>query len=164
MPFGLTNAPANFIDLMNRVFQPFLDQFVAVFNDDYLVYSKNKENHAEHLRSVLVFEFCLEKVAFLGHFVSKEGVEVDPAKIEAVKGWPTPKNVLDIRSFLGLAGYYRWLVKDFSKIARPMTSLMKKEFKFIWSDKCEESFQTLKKSLTTTPVLTLPDGSGSYDE
>ncbi|XP_021759457.1 uncharacterized protein LOC110724342 [Chenopodium quinoa] len=104
-----------------------------------------------------------EKVAFLGHFISKEGVGVDPAKIEAVKGWPTPKNVSDIRSFLGLAGYYRRFVKDFLKIARPMTLLMKKEYKFIWSDKCEEAFQTLKSSLTTAPMLTLPNGSGSYD-
>ena len=80
-----------------------------------------------------------------------------------MKGWPTPKSVTDIRSFLGLAGYYRRFVNDFSRIARPMTSLMKKDCKFVWSDKCEEAFQTLKGRLTTAPVLTLPDGSDSYD-
>ena len=176
MPFGLTNAPAIFMDLMNRIFHEFLDKFVVVFIDDILVYSKTREEHVDHLRSILATlrehqlyakfskcEFWLEKVAFLGHFVSKNGVEVDPAKIEAVKNWPVPKNVTEVRSFLGLARYYRRFVKDFSKIAKPMTSLMKKDCKFIWNDKCEEAFQTLKERLTTAPVLTLPDGSSSYD-
>ncbi|XP_021723904.1 uncharacterized protein LOC110691291 [Chenopodium quinoa] len=108
-------------------------------------------------------EFWLEKVAFLGHFVSKYGVEVDPAKIEAVKGWPTPRTVSDIRSFLGLARYYRCFVKDFSRIAKPMTSLMKKDKKFEWDEKCEEAFQLLKQKSFTAPVLTLPDDSGIYD-
>ncbi|XP_021737192.1 uncharacterized protein LOC110703715 [Chenopodium quinoa] len=170
MPFGLTNAPAIFMDLMNRVFHPFVDKFMVVFIDDILVYLKRKEEHIEHLKEVLETlrenklyakfskcEFWLEKVAFLGHFVSKEGVEVDPAKIEAMKGWPTPKPVSDVRSFLGLAGYYRRFVKDFSKIAKPMTSLMKKDKKFEWDDKCEEAFQLMKQKLITAPVLTLPD-------
>ncbi|XP_021732982.1 uncharacterized protein LOC110699774 [Chenopodium quinoa] len=176
MPFGLTNAPEIFMDLMNRVFHPLMDNFVVMFIDDILVYSKNKEEHVEHLRAVLQTlrenklytkfskcEFWLEKVAFLGHSVSKDGVEVDQAKIEAVKRWPTPKTVSDIRSLLGLAGYYRRFVKDFSKIAKPMTSLMKKDKKFEWDEKCEEAFQLLKKRLITAPVLTLPDDSGIYD-
>ncbi|XP_021751362.1 uncharacterized protein LOC110717031 [Chenopodium quinoa] len=141
-----------------------------------LVYSKNKEEHVEHLREILQTlrenklyakfskcEFWLEKVAFLGHFASKDGVEVDPAKIEAIKGWPTPKIVSDVRSFLGLGGYYRRCVKDFSKIAKPMTSVMKKDRKFECDEKCEEAFLLLKEKLTTAPVLTLPDDSGHYN-
>ncbi|XP_021747620.1 uncharacterized protein LOC110713484 [Chenopodium quinoa] len=134
-----------------------MDKFVVVFIDDILVYLRNKEEHVEHLRAILqtlresnLFakffkcEFWLEKIAFLGHFVSKDGVEVDPAKIKVVKGWPMPKIVSNVRSFLGLAGYYRRFVKYFSKIAKPMTTLMKKDKKFEWDDKCEEAFQILE--------------------
>lgn len=176
MPFGLTNAPAVFMDLMHRTFRPYLDKFVVVFIDDILVYSKDREAHEGHLREVLSTlrehqlyaklskcEFWLEKVAFLGHVISKEGILVDPAKITAVSEWPTPKRATDIRSFLGLAGYYRRFVKDFSIIARPMTNLMKKENKFLWSQECEEAFQTLKEKLTTAPVLALPDDSGQFE-
>ena len=176
MPFGLTNAPALFMDLMNRVFHSYLDKFVVVFIDDILVYSKSKEDHVEHLRLVLSTlrehklyakfskcEFWLEEVAFLGHIVSKDGVSVDPAKIKAVSEWPTPKNVTEIRSFLGLAGYYRRFVRDFSKIARPMTTLMKKEKRFEWTDECETAFQILKERLTTAPVLALPDGNENLE-
>ena len=95
--------------------------------------------------------------------MSKEGVSVDPAKIQTVSEWPTPKSVSDIRSFLGLAGYYRRFVRDFSKIARPMTNLMKKESKFEWNEKCEEAFQILKDRLTSAPVLTLPDGNEGFE-
>ena len=172
MPFGLTNAPAVFMALMNRVFHPYLDRFVVVFIDDILIYSKTKEDHAEHLRIVLETlrkeklygklikcDFWLEKVAFLGHVISKEGIAVDPSKVEAVMNWKAPKNVTEIRSFLGLAGYYRRFVKDFSRIARPMTALMRKENRFKWDEKCELAFQTLKERLTTAPVLALPEGS-----
>ncbi|XP_021773659.1 uncharacterized protein LOC110737634 [Chenopodium quinoa] len=176
MPFGLTNAPSIFMDLMNQVFHEYLDKFVVVFIDDILVYSRNEEEHAQHLRTILETlrsnklyakfskcEFWLEKVAFLGHYISKEGVSVDPAKIKAVSEWPTPKNVTDVRSFLGLAGYYRRFVKDFSRIAGPMTALMKKQTKFEWNDSCEFAFQTLKERLTTTPVLVLPDGRDGFE-
>ena len=98
----------------------------------------------------------------MGHFVSKEGISVDPVKVEAVRSWPSPKNVTEVRSFLGLAGYYRRFVKDFSRIARPMTSLMKKEKRFQWTDECEQAFMTLKERLTTAPVLTLPDPKLDY--
>ncbi|XP_021727252.1 uncharacterized protein LOC110694391 [Chenopodium quinoa] len=108
-------------------------------------------------------EFRLEKLAVLGHFVSKDGVEVDPSKIEAVKGWPMPKTVSNIRNFLGLAGYYRHFVKDFSKIVKPMTSLMENDKKFEWDEKCEKAFQLMKQKLITAPVLTLPDDSEIYD-
>ena len=120
MPFGLTNAPGVFMCLMNKIFAPYLDQFVVVFIDDILVYSKSEEDHEKHLRSVLQIlreqqlyakaskcEFWLEEVKFLGHVVSEGGVAVDPSKVEAVMEWKQPKSVFEIQSFLGLAGYYR---------------------------------------------------------
>ena len=119
MPFGLTNAPAVFMALMNKVFQPYLDKFVIVFIDDILVYSRDEEEHTNHLRLVLQTlrekqlyakfnkcEFWLDQVVFLGHIVSREGIKVDPKKIEAILNWEPPKNVPELRSFLGLAGYY----------------------------------------------------------
>ena len=99
---------------------------------------------------------------FLGHIISKDGVSVDPAKVEAVMHWRQPKSVSDIRSFLGFAGYYRRFIQDFSKIASPMTKLLRKGIKFVWTQQCEESFQELKKRLTTTPILTLPFGQGGF--
>ncbi|KAL4034988.1 hypothetical protein IC575_003662 [Cucumis melo] len=138
MSFGLTNAPAVFMDLMNRVFREFLDTFVIVFIDDILIYSKTEAEHEEHLRMVLQTlrdnklyakfskcEFWLKQVSFLGHVVSKAGVSVDPAKIEAVTGWTRPSTVSEVRSFLGLAGYYRRFVENFSRIATPLTRLTK---------------------------------------
>jgi len=171
MSFGLTNAPAAFMDLMNRVFKPFLDKFVIVFIDDILVYSKSQEEHEDHLRSTLqklrehqLFakfskcEFWLDKVAFLGHVISRDGVHVDPSKVEAVQNWPRPTSVTEIRSFLGLAGYYRRFVKDFSKVAAPLTRLTQKNVRFEWSEACERSFQQLNDNLTSAPVLSLPEG------
>ena len=175
MSFGLTNAPVAFMDLMNRVFRLFLDRFVIVFIDDILVYSKNKAEHAMHLRLVLQTlrehqlyvkfskcEFWLEKVEFLGHVVSKEGIQVDPKKIEAITEWPRPTTVTEVRSFLGLAGYYRRFVNDFSRIEAPLTRLTQKNVKFMWTDKCEEHFLLLKDLLTSAPVLTLPSGDEGY--
>ncbi|XP_060212237.1 uncharacterized protein LOC132639863 [Lycium barbarum] len=175
MSFGLTNAPAAFMDLMNRVFKPYLDLFVIVFIDDILVYSRNEAEHAEHLRIVLqtlkdceLFakfskcEFWLKSVAFLGHVISGEGVKVDSQKIDAVKSWPRPTSVTEIRSFLGLAGYYRRFVEGFSSISAPLTKLTRKKIKFQWSDACERSFEELKKRLTSAPVLTLPEGTEGF--
>jgi hypothetical protein len=102
-------------------------------------------------------EFWLEKISFLGHILTAEGVAVDPGKVETVSNWQQPTNVCEIRSFLGLAGYYWRFIEGFSKIARPMTELLKKEKKFNWTELCEKSFQELKRRLTTAPVLTLPD-------
>ena len=143
MPFGLTNAPATFMDMMNKVFKDYLDKFVIVFIDDILVYSRSNEEHEEHLRLTLQklkekqlyakfkkCEFWLEKVAFLGHIVSSEGIFVDPAKTEAVSSWSKPTNASKIRSFLGLAGYYYRFVKGFSRIAMPLTQLIRKNQKF----------------------------------
>ncbi|KAL0539922.1 hypothetical protein IC582_024143 [Cucumis melo] len=175
MSFGLTNAPAVFMDLMNRVFREFLDTFVIVFIDDILIYSKTEAEREEHLCMVLQTlrdnklyakfskcEFWLKQVSFLGHVVSKAGVSVDPAKIEAVTGWTRPSTVSEVRSFLGLAGYYRRFVENFSRIATPLTQLTRKGVPFVWSKACEDSFQNLKQKLVTAPVLTVPDGSGSF--
>ncbi|WMV13510.1 hypothetical protein MTR67_006895 [Solanum verrucosum] len=146
MPFGLTNAPVVFMDLMNRVFKPYLDQFME------------KELYAKLSKC----EFWLDEVTFLGHVVSIEGVKVDPSKIQAVVDWRPPKSPTEVRSFLGLAGYYRRFVKDFSIIASPLTKLLQKEVKFIWDDKCQESFETLKSLLTQAPILTLPIEGKEY--
>ena len=175
MSFGLTNAPAVFMDLMNRVFKDFLGTFVIAFIDDILVYSKTEAEHEEHLHKVLETlrvnklyakfskcEFWLKQVAFLGHVVSSEGVSVDPAKIEAVTSLSRPSTVGEVRSFLGLAGYYRRFVEDFSHLATPLTQLTRKGTPFVWSPACEDSFQNLKQRLVTAPVLTVPDGSGSF--
>ncbi|WVZ49536.1 hypothetical protein U9M48_000884 [Paspalum notatum var. saurae] len=176
MSFGLTNAPAFFMYLMNSVFMNELDKFVVVFIDDILVYSKNEKEHEEHLRIVLSrlrehklyakFSKCafwLKEVAFLGHILSAKGVAVDPSKVEDVLNWKQPQTVTEIRSFLGLAGYYRRFIKDFSKIAKPMTALTQKNAKFAWSPKCEEAFGTLKKLLTSAPVLAQPDITKPFD-
>ena len=149
MPFGLTNAPTAFMDLMNHVFCPYVNRFVVVFIDDILVYSKDRENHDTHLRVVLETlrkerlyaklskcEFWLKEVSFLGHIVSKEGIRVDSKKIEVVVEWKPPRNVTEVRSFLGLAGYYRRFVRGFSMTATPLTRLLQKNVKFEWSEKC----------------------------
>jgi hypothetical protein len=143
MSFGLTNALAYFMNLMNKVFMDELDKFVVVFINDILIYSKSAQEHEQHLRVVLEklrahklyakfskCEFWLEKVAFFGHILTTEGVAVDPEKVEAVSNWQQPTNVSEIKSFLGLAGYYRRFIDGFSKIARPMTELLKKDKKF----------------------------------
>jgi ribonuclease HI len=173
--FGLTNAPSYFMNMMNKVFMDELEKCVVVFIDDILVYSQTAEEHEEHLRIVLgklrqhqlyakfsKCEFWIEEVAFLGHVLSAKGVAVDPSKIEAVSKWQSLKSMTEIRSFLGLAGYYRRFIENFSKIAKPMTELLKSNTSYVWSDKCEASFQELKTRLTTTPVLTLPDASKDF--
>src|SRR4051812_16241792 len=170
MPFGLTNAPAYFMNMMNKVFMEFLDKFVVVFIDDILVYSKSKEEHEGHLRLILEklrehklyakfskCEFWLEEVGFLGHVMTKDGEVVDPAKVSAVTEWESPKSVKEVRSFLGLAGYYRRFIENFSKVAKPMTKLLKKDKKFAWSEGCKLGFQEFKKRLVTAPLLCLPD-------
>ncbi|GJT96060.1 putative reverse transcriptase domain-containing protein [Tanacetum coccineum] len=175
MPFGLTNAPAVFMDLMNRVCKPYLDKFVIVFIDDILIYSKNKQEHEEHLKLILELlkkeelyakfskcEFWIPKVQFLGHVIDSEGIHVDPAKIESIKDWTSPKSPTEIRQFLGLAGYYRRFIEGFSKIAKPMTKLTQKKVKFVWGDKQEAAFQLLKQKLCSAPILALPEGSKDF--
>ncbi|GJR53704.1 putative reverse transcriptase domain-containing protein [Tanacetum coccineum] len=160
-----------FMDLMNSVCKPYLDKFVIVFIDDILIYPKMKEDHEVHLGLVLELlrkeklyakfskcEFWLQEVHFLGHVVNQNGIHVDPSKIEAVKNWKTPTTPSEIRSFLGLAGYYRRFIANFSKIAKPLTSLTQKNQKYVWGVEQEEAFQTLKNNLCDAPILTLPDG------
>jgi len=150
MSFGLTNAPAHFMYLMNSVFMPELDKFVVIFIDDILIYSKTKKEHVEHLRIVLTrlrehqlyakfskCEFWLDKVHFLGHVLSAEGVAVDPGKVEDVLNWKPLTMVHEVRSFLGMAGYYRRFIPDFSRVAKPITTLLKNQTKFVWSSDCE---------------------------
>jgi hypothetical protein len=144
MSFGLTNAPAHFMYLMNSVFMPKLDKFMVVFIDDILIYSQNEEEHAEHLRVVLTrlrdhqlyakfskYEFWLKRVPFLGHMLSEDGISIDPTKVQEVLDWKALTLVHEVRSFLGLAGYYRRFILDFSKIAKLMTRLLQKEEKFV---------------------------------
>ncbi|GJT55707.1 putative reverse transcriptase domain-containing protein [Tanacetum coccineum] len=170
MPFGLTNAPAIFMDLMNRVCRPYLDKFVIVFIDDILIYSKTREEHEVHLGLVLEllkeeklyakfskYEFWLREVQFLGHVINGDGIHVDPSKIEAVKNWETPRTPSEVRSFLGLAGYYRRFIENFSKIAKSLTILTQKCKTFDWGEEQERAFQTFKDKLCNAPVLALPD-------
>jgi len=169
MPFGVTNAPGVFMEYMNRIFHAYLDRFVVVFIDDILIYSKSEEEHAEHLKIVLQVlkekklyaklskcEFWLNEVSFLGHIISGSGIVVDPSKFDAVSQWDTPKSVTEVRSFLGLASYYRRFIEGFSKIALPLTQLTCKGRTFVWDVQCENSFNELKQRLTSAPVLILP--------
>ncbi|GJY63681.1 putative reverse transcriptase domain-containing protein [Tanacetum coccineum] len=146
MPFGLTNAHAVFMDLKNRVCNPYLDKFVIVFIDDLLIYSKSK----------------LQEVHFFGHVVNGKGIHVDPIKIEALKNWKPSKTPTEIRSFLGLAGYYRRFIINFSKIEEPLTLLTQKNKKFEWGDEQENAFQTLKDMLCDASILELPEGPNDF--
>ena len=175
MPFGLTNAPTTFMDLMHRVFQTYLDQFVVVFVDDILIYSQYEEEHEDHLRVVLQLlrdhqlyakfskcEFWLTEVRFLRHVVSASSVSVDPEKVKAVMSWERSRSVFEICTFLGLAGYYRRFIEDFSRLVAPMTRLARKEVKFKWNDLCEKEFQELKIRLTSAPILIVPEMGQRY--
>jgi hypothetical protein len=176
MSFGLTNAPAYFMYLIKKVFMEYLDKFVVVFIDDILIFSKMEEKHEKHLRMVLEklrsnqlyakfskCEFCLTEVTFLGHVISAGRVSVDPSKVKDVLNWMPPMNASEIQSFLGLAGYYRRFIKDFSKIAKPMTRLLEKTKDFDWTEECQASFEELKKRLTSALLLILPDISKMFD-
>jgi hypothetical protein len=170
MSFRLTNAPAYFMYLMNKVFMEYLDKFVVVFIDNILIFSKNEEEHNKHLCLVMQklrenqlyaklnkCEFWSKEVSFHGHIISKGGISVDPSKVKDVLSCNTPQNVSGIRSFLGLAGYYRRFIEGFSKISKPMMELLAKGKTFEWMPRHEASFQELKKRLTTAPVLTMLD-------
>jgi hypothetical protein len=176
MSFGLTNAPKYFMYLMNSVFMPKLDKFVVVFIDDILVYSRNEQEHTMHLHTVLQrlrdhhlyaklskCDFLLREIKFLGHTISQDGISVDPEKVQEVMDWKPPTTVRQIWSFLGLAGYYRRFIPDFSRIAKPMTELLKKGVKYEWSQKCEDAFHAVRQYLTITPMLAQPDNTKSFD-
>jgi tRNA isopentenyl-2-thiomethyl-A-37 hydroxylase MiaE len=153
-----------------------LDKFVVVFIDDILIYSKNEDEHAKHLRIVLQrlrdhklhakfskCEFWLDSVKVLSHTISKDGISVDPSKVQEIMDWKPPKSVHQIRNFLGLAGYYRRFIPDFSRIAKPMIELLKKGVKFVWSEECDKAFHTLREHLTSAPMLTQPDMSKPFE-
>ncbi|GJT64482.1 putative reverse transcriptase domain-containing protein [Tanacetum coccineum] len=175
MPFGLTNALAVFMDLMNRGCKPYLDKFVIVFIDDILIYSRNKEEHTNHLRIILELlkkeklyakfskcDFWIRIVQFLGHLIDNQGLHVDPANIEAVENWTSPTTPIEIRQFLGLAGYYQRFIKDFLKIAKSLTELTQKNKKYIWGKDQETAFQLLKQKLCEAPILALPEGNDDF--
>ena len=163
MPFGLTNVPAAFMDLMHRVFQPYLDQFFVVFVDDILIYSQSEREHEDHLRIGLQLLRDHQLYAkFLVHVVLASGVSVDPEKVEAVMSWERPNSIFKIHSFLGLAGYYRRFIEDFSRLAALMTRLTRKEVKFEWDDQCEKAFQELRMRLTTAPILIVSNKGKGY--
>jgi hypothetical protein len=176
MSFGLTNALAYFMYLMNSILMSELDKFVVVFIDDILVYSKSEEEHAGHLHVVLQClrehrlyaklskcDFWLKEIKFLGHTISQAGIAIDPDKVQEVMNWKPPTTVCQIQSFLGLASYYQRFILDFSRIAKPMNELVKKGAKFVWGQKCEDAFHTLRQHLTAAPVLAQPDSGKPLD-
>ncbi|KAJ9529315.1 hypothetical protein QJQ45_007999 [Haematococcus lacustris] len=180
LPFGLCNAPATFQRLMNDIFRKELDDCVIVYLDDILIFSRNQQEHAQHLRRVLDLlqehklyaklskcEFGLDNTEFLGHIISSAGIACDPAKVAAVETWPVPTTVHDVRSFLGLANFYRRFIKNFSDIAAPLTALTQadghdKQGKVTWTSTQQSAFDALKHALTTAPVLIAPDPTQPY--
>ncbi|SPT16340.1 unnamed protein product [Triticum aestivum] len=172
MSFGLVNAPPTFSRMMNFIFNPYTNEFVLVYLDDILVFSKNKKDHAKHLRLVLdklreyqfyANEFWLDEVLYLGHIISAKGIAVNPEKVSAVVNWEPPQNVKQLRSFLGLASYCRRFVENFSNIAKPLSNLLQKHVKYVWTPECDVAFNTLKEKLVTAPVLTPPTESKPFE-
>ncbi|KAK1609826.1 hypothetical protein QYE76_033499 [Lolium multiflorum] len=170
MPFGLCNAPATFQRCMSAIFHGFCESIVEVFMDDFSVYGNSFDNclrnldkvlqRCEETNLVLNWEKChfmVNEGIVLGHKISERGIEVDRAKVEAIEKMPYPRDVKGIRSVLGHAGFYRRFIKDFSKISKPLTNLLQKDVPFVFDDDCKEAFETLKKALTTAPVVEPPD-------
>lgn len=170
LSFGLTNAPATFQAAMNNMLRPYLGKFVVVYIDDILIYSKDEGSHVKHVRQVLDLlrthkyhiklakcEFERQEVKFLGHIVGKSGVKVDPAKTAVINEWSQPKNVQAVRSFVGLATYFRKFINNFSQMVAALTRLTKKDVPFVWDAACEKAFQDVKHALTHAPTLALPN-------
>ena len=170
LPFGLVNSPSTYQMVMDKVLQGLNWKILLCYIDDIIIFSSTLDEHLEHLE--LVFQrlrqanltlkpnkctFASERVMYLGHYLSKRGIEVDPSKVDAVKSFPTPTNPKAVRSFIGLCSFYRRFIKDFSKIASPLHKLTSKDTQFVWTPKCEQAFQTLKIAMTTTPVFRFPD-------
>uniref|UniRef100_A0A2N9FHU8 RNA-directed DNA polymerase n=1 Tax=Fagus sylvatica TaxID=28930 RepID=A0A2N9FHU8_FAGSY len=176
MPFGLTNAPSTFMRLMNHALRAFLGRFVVVYFDDILVYSKSLDEHIDHLHCVLTVlrkeklyanlkkcSFYLDKVVFLGFVVGAKGIAVDEEKVKAIKEWPTPKSITEVRSFHGLASFYWRFVKDFSTLAAPLTEIVKKSVGFKWGSEQDRAFIEIKERLCGAPLLALPDFSKTFE-
>jgi hypothetical protein len=172
LPFGLTNAPATFMHLMHQALRPLLDECALVFLDDILIYSRTLEEHEQHIRRVLdalreqklyakesKCELFHHEVEFLGHRVGRDGVRMMEDKVQAIREWPTPRSVRDVRVFLGTAGYYRKFIRDFSAIAAPLSDLTKDGISFAWAEPHEQAFRRLKEAIAQGPVLILPDPS-----
>jgi hypothetical protein len=172
---GLANAPTTFQTAMNSIFYPYLRKFVVVYLDDILIYSWTDEEHKAHVRLVLNVlkrekfyvrkaksTFAAEKIKFLGHIVNSEGFRPDPQKVEVVQNWPVPKNVHEVRSFLGLANYFCKLISHYSEVAAPLTNLTKKSHVWAWTGKCQDAFEKLKHLLTEAPLLRTLDVSKTY--
>ena len=176
MPFGLCNAPATFCTLMNDVLRPFLDKSVVVYLDDIVVYSETLEDHKKHLKEVFdalrenqlylkasKCSFGQEEIQFLGHRIGHGVIRMDDSKIAAIQDWVEPRTVHEVRSFLGLANYYRRFVEGYSKIAAPLTDLLKKSKIWKWMERCQAVFDELKRRLATAPVLRLPDFEKDFE-
>jgi len=175
-PFEFTNAPSTFMRLINHVLRAFIGKFIVVYFDDILIYSKKIDEHISHLRQVLDVlkkeslyanlkkcDFCIDRIVFLGYMVSAKGIEMDEAKVKAIQEWPPPKSITDVRSFHGLASFYRRFVKDFSMIASPLTEIVKKTVGFKWGEKQENAFSLLKSKLISAPLLSLPDFNKAFE-
>ncbi|XP_022849915.1 uncharacterized protein LOC111372007 [Olea europaea var. sylvestris] len=175
MPFGFSNMPSTFMQVMNQALRPFIGKFVVVYFDDILIYSANDDEHVQHLREVLSIlrrdkfyaavkkcSFLTDSMVFLGYVVSKVGFAVDTSKVEAISQWPQPKTVTEVRSFHGLASFYRRFIPHFSSIMAPITNCMK-DGRFQWTHEAESSFQLIKQKLTTAPVLVLPDFTQPFE-
>ena len=170
LPFGLCNAPASFQTMMTNVLRPYLGKFCVVYLDDVLIYSKTPEDHLRHIRLVLQelqrhklhiklskCSFGMKSVEFLGHIVESGQIRMDPKKIEAVQNWPIPKNVTEVRGFLGLAGYYRKFIHKFAQMATPLTGLTQKDLKFQWTPQAHSAFEMIKEAMIKAPVLVIPN-------
>jgi hypothetical protein len=175
VPFELINAPTGFMFLMDDISRNYLDKFVIVFLNDILIYSKLEEEHAHHLRLVLQVlrehqlysklsksSFYQENIHYLGHIISEKDITVDPEKIEAIRGWPTPRNFLEVKYFMGLVGYYIIFIERFSEIVHNINSLKNKGIKFEWTIECEGNFNLLKELLTSEPILNIVDPHESF--
>ena len=175
MPFGLSNAPSTFMRIMTQVLRTFIGKFVVVYFDDILIYSRTKEDHLDHLRQVCQAlrqdslyanhkkcEFMTHRVIFLGFVVTAEGVSADPEKVKSIVEWPEPKNVHDVRSFHGLATFYRRFIRGFSTIVAPITDCIRKGI-FEWTKNAGKAFLEIKKRMTQAPILRLPDFSKVFE-
>ena len=176
LAFGLTNAPATFQYAMNQLFASQLGKYVCVYLDDILIFSKNAAEHEEHLKEVLKIleqnkfyaklskcDFNRSELLYLGHIVGAYGIRVDPAKKAAVSSWPVPKDLHEMRSFLGLTNYFRKFVQGYATRCCPLTNLTRKSIPFVWTAECNAAFNGLEQDLTTAPVLASPDNSKPFE-